>query len=822
MAICATVAQLSPAHYTAEAKVLVPPPQGARSSVAPKDANASPAAGQDWLTREVEILTSSEVIQQTKQRLPAESLFTGNAEFLTHLSVRPESETGIIKLSFQSRDAAAAADALNQLIAAYRDQKQTLTLEGTVQAQQAIAQQLLPARRKVQVAEQALRQFQQAHQISSQTSTPSQDLRAAQASVANLQRQLQTVEVNRQAIAQELGFSPTETQLFTQAAQSNTFKRQLKKLTQLKLRLGKAESQYTEQHPAVADLARQATDVQQQLQQTLPQSLLEKLVNDPTRQELTDDLVEAETQHQALVVQLNQVTTQIGNLQPQVEVQPEIEQKNRDLEREAEQAQTYYNSLVRRQQELNIALQQKPVNAQVLSPAVPPPHPERPWRMPLFGLGAFLGLGFGTIAMGISEYKDRSLSTAKEVETYLGLKVLGRIPRFEPTVQAHLQLYDGDLQRFVPPIFALDKPGSQVSESFRMLYLNLKVHPIGKTLGTLTITSAVAQEGKSTIVANLGAVMAQTGRRVLIVDANPHQPFQDLLWNLPNEVGLSNVLMAQTSLLLAVQPVLTNLDVLTSGSVKHLAEFPFESKEMSLLVANLGSRYDTVLFDVPALNATADAAIMGQLTHGVLLVARPGKVDEFTANRAKETLSQGSVAVLGMVINESTDPEDGFMPLEEEDWELEELEEEMALVSPRDRFREQQLLEGSALQGRFGTLQNPEALTPLELERQLEGLQRNWDLSNQLLANKEEELMHLCQVVQDIQIRLNQQELTPLATVAAEPEEERQVLECQLQQGVERKEFLLAQVAELRRTLEQEQRTFHHYLNVLRSSTAKQ
>ncbi len=107
----------------------------------------------------------------------------------------------------------------------------------------------------------------------------------------------------------------------------------------------------------------------------------------------------------------------------------------------------------------------------------------------------------------------------------------------------------------------------------------------------------------------------------------------------------------QVDLNAALQEVMPNLHVIPSGVIPPNPVALLDSKRMAALVSVFTEEYDFVIFDTPPLAGKADAAVLGQLTDGILLVVRPGVVDSASANAAKEFLKQSGQQVLGMVIN---------------------------------------------------------------------------------------------------------------------------------------------------------------------------
>jgi capsular exopolysaccharide synthesis family protein len=145
--------------------------------------------------------------------------------------------------------------------------------------------------------------------------------------------------------------------------------------------------------------------------------------------------------------------------------------------------------------------------------------------------------------------------------------------------------------------------------------------------------------------------MASVGRRVLLVDADMRHPIQHHTWGLTNANGLSNLIIDRVNIDAAVQEVAPNLDVLCSGVIPPNPMALLDSQRMAKLMNTFKQEYDFIIFDTPPVVGTADAAILNELTDGILLVVRPGVVDLDSANAAKDYLAQSNQKVLGIVIN---------------------------------------------------------------------------------------------------------------------------------------------------------------------------
>ncbi|WP_420889778.1 CpsD/CapB family tyrosine-protein kinase [Fischerella thermalis] len=183
-----------------------------------------------------------------------------------------------------------------------------------------------------------------------------------------------------------------------------------------------------------------------------------------------------------------------------------------------------------------------------------------------------------------------------------------------------------------------------------MLQANLKFISHRK-VRKIVVTSSVTAEGKSEVSANLAAVIAQSGKRVLLVDADMRKPTQHHLWGLINSVGLSHLLVGQGVFSQAVQKVTEFLAVLTAGVIPPNPLALIDSEGMTSLVDIFAENYDYVIFDTPPLAGIADAAVLGKMADGILLVTRPGVLDAPSAAAAKSLLERSEANVLGIVAN---------------------------------------------------------------------------------------------------------------------------------------------------------------------------
>ncbi len=200
-------------------------------------------------------------------------------------------------------------------------------------------------------------------------------------------------------------------------------------------------------------------------------------------------------------------------------------------------------------------------------------------------------------------------------------------------------------------LFIRLNPKSPVAEAFRVLRANIQFAAVDKPLKSLALTSAGPAEGKSTIVANLGVALAQSGARVILVDGDLRRPTLHKFFRLARGAGLSSVLLGRAPLEEALQETgIDGLLLLASGPVPPNPSEMLASEALTNLLADLESRADYVLIDSPPAVAVADASILAAKVDGVLLAVQLGRVAKPMAIRAKEQLAAARANLLGMVL----------------------------------------------------------------------------------------------------------------------------------------------------------------------------
>ena len=429
------------------------------------------------------------------------------------------------------------------------------------------------------------------------------------------------------------------------------------------------ERQYTEAQSQLTDLKAYTT---QQLRDVLP-----SVFPDQNLQTLLDKLHESQQQFSVLTndysltnVVVLRVQSEIDTLNQQVndrvvglvagisskvdsqraaldEITREVnDAKNKDLADSAKN-QPYYDAkreldqLNEQHRLLYLKMDSEKVDAyipkdsmvQVVDPAVPGRLPVKPNKPLNIGLGLIFGLIMGVGLAFFIEYLDTSVKTIDDVERIFQAPVLGVIP------QNIGYLMD-------------EGPESKNAEAYRVLRTNLLFTRRQEKFNTIVVVSAGAGEGKSTTTTNLATVFAQTGSRILVVDSDLRRPTLHKLFKVPNNLGLTNYLLKQNSVLEIIQPTqVPNLDFMPSGRLPNSAMGILGSDQMKELIRQLKERYDFIFFDSPPILGVSDASVLASEVDLVIQVIQYRRYPQPMTIRAKQMIEKVGGNFVGIVLN---------------------------------------------------------------------------------------------------------------------------------------------------------------------------
>ena len=419
-------------------------------------------------------------------------------------------------------------------------------------------------------------------------------------------------------------------------------------------------------NPQIGELVDEIREDQNEFQTVLTERRITR--DHPSAQAIAARIEDREAELQAAVrANLRTVENRLESqreqqiaLRDRFQAFPELENQLQTLELQQEMDQGTFQYLVSQLYQARIMEAAASPYVDILDRPIGASEIDPRGRMNIL-LGALLGLILGAGAAFFLEYLDRTVRTTADVEAFLGIPVLGVIPRLRKVVKAEEK--GEEPARDTPLVVALD-PLDPAAEAYRNLRMNLMfMSTEDEPVRTLLFTSPGPGEGKSTTALNFAVMLAQQGQRVLLLDADLRRPALHRSMDVLREPGLTNVLVGDAEIREAIRPnVLPNLDLLPAGPFPPNPSELLNSRSMERLVDDLEGKYSHVVLDSPPVLAVTDASVLGAHADGVAIVLRSGETEQKAAERSVDQLRRIGIRVFGAVLNEvaASTPEESY------------------------------------------------------------------------------------------------------------------------------------------------------------------
>ena len=311
------------------------------------------------------------------------------------------------------------------------------------------------------------------------------------------------------------------------------------------------------------------------------------------------------------------------------------EAQNEDFRNEIGRNQQLFDGIVKRLQEIDMVKDFGGYDARCISP---PSGASKvaPLALPVFGVAGVLGLLVGLGLVYVADLADQGFRNPEDLRRRLGLPIIGHIPVF-----AHRDTGAApDEETLSPTLFVFHRPKSREAEAFRAVRTALFFRNRAGDHKVIQITSPDMGDGKTTLAANLALSIAQSGKRVIIVDADCRRPRMHKLFGLSAGPGLAAAIGGKAELPDAVRPTaVPELSVLPCGRVPPNPAELLSQPGFAELLDVLRGQYDYVIVDTPPLLAVTDPCIVAPLADGVLLAVRLTKAARPHAQRAKDVMA---------------------------------------------------------------------------------------------------------------------------------------------------------------------------------------
>lgn len=311
--------------------------------------------------------------------------------------------------------------------------------------------------------------------------------------------------------------------------------------------------------------------------------------------------------------------------------------------------QQTYASLMQSYEEIRLAEAQTTDKVNVVETALPGTSQTSIPRNTL--LGAVVGMMIGAGAVFLIEYLRETVKTDAEVEQLVGAPTLGIVHQIKANGTGSVA------------IITASKPRSSYAEAYRVLRANIDFATIDKPPRSIVVTSSGPSEGKTTTAANLAIAIAQSGKRVLLVDADLRRPKLHQVFQQPNNYGITSALLHHDGELVVSHIIPTEVDnlfLLPSGPLPPNPADLLASRRMAQLIQELETHLDCIIFDTPPVLAVADSSLLARLCDATLLVVQADTTRTQVLRRATDQIAQSGAHLLGVVLNRVPSTSNGY------------------------------------------------------------------------------------------------------------------------------------------------------------------
>jgi tyrosine-protein kinase Etk/Wzc len=369
------------------------------------------------------------------------------------------------------------------------------------------------------------------------------------------------------------------------------------------------------------------------------------------RAELKQKFTDSHPFMAAVNKKLAEVESERGSMNARLKNMPEAELNSVRLLRDVKVNNELYLLLLNKAQELRVVKSGTIGNVRILDRAFVPRKPVHPLLGQTLSLSLLLGLALGVMAAFTRRALNRGVEDPDALEAATGISVYATVPHSALQVQLGR---DGRRAGFGVALLATRDATDLAIESLRSLRTSLQFALMDSSNGVVVISGPSPGIGKSFISCNFAQVLADSGKRVLLVDGDLRDGSVHRIFGLKREQGLSEVVAGSLPLKDAIHPVSDRLHVLTQGQIPPNPSELLMNARFRELMETVAKQYDLVVVDTPPILAVTDAAIVGRLAGVTLVVLRAGEHHVREVTLALKRFAQSGVRVAGFVLNDLT------------------------------------------------------------------------------------------------------------------------------------------------------------------------
>jgi len=622
----------------------------------------------DNLETQAIIIKSYPVIEEVAKKLGfLDSSLTSdeirrNTEYLNvvlrlkdQVETKQEGVTNIINIMATSEDPKLAQKLANTVAEVYRDQNTKERNKRIIEGRVFIEQQLGLAKENLKEAEEKVKEYREENKfisIDSETGITLNQLTQIETAHESLKRTIEEIDSILKRLKKEEAIPEKDIKGIYADKVGPIFARLNSQLVDLTLERDTLLLNFTKEHPRLKEIKTKISET------------------------IRNMIAELSDQKKTLEGRKDNLAGDLGRLRSKFSALPEKGLILARLQHDLTVKSQTFSLLESKYQEALIKEAEKVEEVSIVKPAIEPASPINPPHVYTTSfIGVIIGLIIGLIMAFVFETLDTSIGAIEEVESFLKVPVIGIIPHvgFEEIKDILLEKYpdrkDEDILRRNARLVTHYAPKSTLAESYRTLRTNIQFISLKNEAKTLLFTSSSPMEGKTTTVVNLAMTMAQTGKRVLLVESDIRKPMVSRTFGIDREPGLTDVLLGNyewrdiirtvTDIMtgkmgmedIMLTPGIDNLNIITSGTIPPNPSELLSSQRMEEFISQVREEYEVVLFDSTPTLTAADSIIMGSKLDGVIIVYQVGKVGRGALRRTKVQLDNVNAKVLGVILN---------------------------------------------------------------------------------------------------------------------------------------------------------------------------
>ncbi|BAY66056.1 hypothetical protein NIES22_61690 [Calothrix brevissima NIES-22] len=615
-----------------------------------KDPNSTNSSSLDY-DSQIQVLKSPELMGSLIAKLQFSYPDISYDQLINALQINRLGETKIIEVKYRSNDPKKIKVVLDTIAHEYVEYSQERRQTKLRQGIHFVEKQLPFLQRRVDQVQRDLQSFR----LNYKFNDPEAEAKQIDDQIAALSEEREKVEMQWGQTRSYFDILKGKDGSAAVLKDANLYQQALNQIRQLDAQIAQESTRLQPDNPTLQALKDKRD------------SLLPLLSNEAQR--FVDlKLSETAVQVQTLEVQRQEIDKLIKKLEQKRKRLPALARQYNVLQRQLQITTESLNRFLSTRENLQIQVSQSELGWQLLKKPMQPGNPvtaSDTQRNLVVGLVTSFVMALG--AAVLIEKLDSTYHSANELKDKLKLPLLGNIP-FEKQLQiSQSTTPQGNIPLVrIPDLPPESIPGLAVIpdqdysnhsvkflEALRVLYTNIQLLSCDRQMRSLTISSAMSGDGKSTVAFHLAQIATAMGQRVLLIDANLRQPVIHSLSGLNNLWGLSNLISTNLPPEEVIRkfPSMSQLSVITAGPIPPDPTKLLSSEKMKRLMADFHNTFDLVIYDAPPLLELADASLLAPNTDGILLVVRIDKTDSSKIKQALEHLRISPINVLGIVGN---------------------------------------------------------------------------------------------------------------------------------------------------------------------------